>query len=251
MRRRGVLGIVMFLALGLFLVPGAAFATTNGQGGILTSQGADISVQILANNAGFTENLFVLDAANVAHNISAASNTGATFCIYAANGVSCGANSLANGKNAIIAGNVPVAGTEVVFGVQIPGNQTVGTTTYTYNTYNVFTGPAARNADDLTHNNNSVDGPQPGGGNLENVGFEDLEGQAPTPFGTPCTDGHGNPFSNGNLPCSDRDFNDTVYLFSGVNPFIPSTTSEPSSLLLLGSGLAGLSGIAWRRRGSK
>jgi hypothetical protein len=241
MRRRGIFGIVTFLALGLFFVPAAAFATSDGLGGILTSQGNDISVQILANNAGFTEGLYVFQngPTNPGTFISLASNTGANFCVYST-GATCGANSLAPGSAPLVPGNVPANGTEVVFGVNIPGNQ-LGRT---YNTYNVFTGNTTRNPDNLTHNNNAQDGPQPGGGNLENVGFEDLLGQV---VGGVCQPA-GFPI-DGN-PCSDRDFNDTVYLFGGLNPPPPPPHPgpEPSSLLLLGSGLAGLTGVAWRRR---
>jgi len=282
MRRRGLLlGMVTFLALGIFFVPSAVFATTQGVGGILTSQGNDISVQIQPNSTALTESLYVFPngpgtpgtlIAQVALN-GVAQNTNATFCIYAASATTCGANSLAPGKTALVnptaTGNVPVAGTPITFGIVVSSSNLAPG--FTFNTYTLYSGNGTSNnlnPDFLSHNNNGLDGPQPGGGNLEFVGFEDLmgigNGFSPTAVGTKfnfpplasCINGLGNPFTppgspGSNLLCSDRDFGDTTFLFGGLLPVPPPGTSEPSSLLLLGSGLAGLSGIAWRRRSGK
>jgi hypothetical protein len=248
MKRRGsVFGIVTVLAFGLLFVPGAAFATSTGDGGILTSGGGDIEVLILPNSAGFINQLngYASPSAGfpgVGAPVFIANNTsgGSAFCLYTKNGGPCGAGGFAGaaGKAPLLGNTIPT-GQEVLFQITIPANQI----SLTYTAYTVFTGPAARNTDTQAHDRVTADGSAPDNTLLFDVGFEDLLG----PLGGP------NPSGDG-VPGSDRDFNDTVYEFYGLQvgcePNCP-LAPEPSSLLLLGSGLAGLSGIAWHRRRSK
>jgi hypothetical protein len=45
----------------------------------------------------------------------------------------------------------------------------------------------------------------------------------------------------------DKDYNDAQFVFTNVADPPPAPTPEPSSLLLLGSGMAGLLGIVRRK----
>jgi hypothetical protein len=119
------------------------------------------------------------------------------------------------------------AGSELIFGIEVLD-------VLTDDTFNFFTGPASRNFDNRPHAAVAdADTLPPAvlallpflvGTTL--VGFEDV------PFGH---------------PFYDADYNDVVFAFTNVRIAAPAAVPEPTALLLLGTGAAGLLVRARRR----
>jgi hypothetical protein len=241
--------IVGISTIGLLLLVGAQAGLANP----LQSLGGDIAVSVApGQSSALKEELLFFPSftgpatpgAPVSLGIFNTSAPGTSACVYAT-GATCGPSTLAPGQAPAVPGAPPGAGTLLVFGIHIfPGQD--GSTGPTpcppgcfspvSTDYTVYTGPAANNSDGNVHAlENPPTGactPAPSAPANTTVCFEDLIAGLPGGVHTP-----------------DFDYNDTIFFFSGTG--IPGTpTPEPATLLLLGSGLVGLSGVAWRRRTS-
>jgi len=217
MKRRAVF---MGMALVLLVVPRPAQAVPI-LGASVFSTGGAVTAVYLGEAAGFTHDLYVFAASDLTTPLPVTADVGPGYVgpgvIFSTNPASTA--FVPPGTFRPIGVPVP-AGDELVFGIYVRD------TTFTY-----FTGPAGpRNPDGLAHA--MVDffpppfapppfPPIPIPPGLTLVGFEDL-------------------FGGGDL-----DFDDLGFGFTAVSP---TAVPEPTSLLLLGTGAAGLLARARRRR---
>ena len=174
----------------------------------LIATGGDVFAQFMGHTAGFTNELYLFDAGNLATPLAVTGTVG-----------SLGAGLIFNNQTTPVGTQLNLgsfaAGTELVFAIRV------------LNTGNTFyMGAAARNADGIAHaatDNGALPQFPPYGAipaGFVGVGFEDI-------------------FGGGDL-----DYDDLGFAFSSVRVQAP----EPVSLALLGIGLAGFGVRRLRRR---
>jgi hypothetical protein len=212
------------IALLLLAVPRPAQAAPI-LGASLFSTGGAITAFYLGESAGYTHDLYVFAASDLTTPLPVTGVVGPGYVapgvIFSTDGSSTPGDSLPIG--------VPVpAGDELVFGIYVRD------TTFTF-----FTGPAGpgRNPDGVAHA--VVDFAPP-----PFVDFDGAGGFPPVPI-PPGLTLVGFEDLHAILEVPDFDFNDLGFAFTAVSP---TGVPEPTALLLLGTGAAGLLARARRRK---